>query len=347
MSHSRSVTHQLVAARLVEQDKFMEFAARVWPWRPRERILDSWWLRAAPECAVAAIAGGRMVGLCAGRPSEWMIDGRAYAAVAICDWYISPDHQGKLLGRRLVRQFEAPDRILSGFSISEVAINYLSRLGWVGPYQSTLMALPLPGLARLPLALLKPRGDLDFEHHEVGGGGSLGALAPDLEKIESSRMRARAHMRRGAAEWSWRLSVCGERRYRFCVARRAGAPIGYVVVRAMIPGASRMLGRLQGAIVTDLVAVDDDVTVLRALAVNGVELAAGLGARVVLAVTTSTAHRRALTATGFLSSGFPLLGPRLQRRAPVYMWLPKGPAATLSSEKMDITFADADVDLAL
>jgi hypothetical protein len=237
--------------------------------------------------------------------------------------------------------------MLYGFSISEIAIDYLIRLGWVGPYQSTLMALPLPALARLPLALLRPRSDLALEQYEVAGGGSLGALAADLDQIEARRIGAGARMRRGAAEWAWRLSVCGERRYRFCVARRAGAPIGYVVVRAMIPGASRMLGKLEGAMVTDMVAVDDDPSVLRTLAVKAVELAAELRAKVVLVVTTSAAHRRALTASGFLSSAFPLLGPRLQRRAPVYMWLPKGAAAMLSPDAMDITFADADVDLAL
>src|SRR5262249_7027576 len=136
-------------------------------------------------------------------------------------------------------------------------------------------------------------------------------------------------------------------RYRLCVARRDGEPVGYVAVRRMLPGGSRLLGQREGAIVTDLVAVDDDPAALRALAFKAVEVAADLRAAVVLAATNATAHRKALAATGFLSPKIPLLGRALQRRAPTFMWLPKGPAAALEPGRMEITFADSDVDLAL
>jgi hypothetical protein len=341
----KSVSYDVVSARAVDPDKLTDFAARVWPERPRERILESWWLRAAPECSVAAIAGGRMVGLCAGRPSEWVIGARVHPAVAMCDWYVAPDHEGRLLGRRLIRRFDAPDRMLYGFSISEVAINYLSRLGWAGPYASSLMLLLLPRLARL-LPLPGGAGDPHVEQYEVVGGGALGALAAELEAIEARRIGI-AHMARGAADWSWRLSVCGERRYRFYVARRGGEPIGYVAMRRLTPGASRALGRLEAAILTDLVTVNDEPAVLHALARKAVEFAAESRVTVVLAATTSLAHQRALVRTGFLSPRLPLLGPRLQRRAPVFMWLPKGVAAALSPDAIEITFADSDVDLAL
>ena len=154
-------------------------------------------------------------------------------------------------------------------------------------------------------------------------------------------------MQRGAAAWSWRLSVCGERRYRVCVAHRDGEPLGYVAVRRMLPGGSRLLGKREGALVTDLVAVDDDPAVLRALALKAVEVAADLRAAVVLGATNVAAHRKALAGAGFLSPGFPLLGRALQRRAPTFMWLPKGPAAALAHDRVEITFADSDVDLAL
>jgi len=75
-------------------------------------------------------------------------------------------------------------------------------------------------------------------------------------------------MRRGGNEWAWRLTVCGERQYHICLARRDGVPIGYVVVRRMTPGASRILGRREGAIITDLVAAADQPAVLRALDVT-------------------------------------------------------------------------------
>jgi len=340
----------IVPANSIEDEQLLEFAALVWPERPRQRILGSWWRRAEPDCAVAAIQqwSGRMVGLCAGRPSEWVIGGRAHPAVAICDWYVSPDQEGKLLGRRLIRRFEAPERILYAFSISDVGIAYANRLGWAGPHPSSLMVLPIPRLMRFVRSGLGRHKELELQDYDIAGGGTLGALAADLDRIEMQRARhPLARMRRDAEEWSWRLSVCGDRRYRFYVARRAGSPVGYVVVRQMTPGASRMLGSLKGAIITDLVAVDDDQAVLRALAIKAVEFAAEIRATVVLMASTTRPHRRALVATGFLSPGFPLLGRLLQRRSPVFMWLPRGPASGLSAAAMEITFADSDVDLAL
>jgi hypothetical protein len=339
----------LVPAKSIDAEQLMSFADVVWPSRPRERILATWWRRAAPEWAVAAVDGnsGRMVGVCAGRPATWNIAGRLHPAVAICDWYVAPDHEGKLLGRRLLRRFETPDRLLYAFSMSEVAAAYLGRLGWVGPHAASLLALPLPRVARLPLALLRPRGGVALEEHVIAGGGTLGALAADLDRIEANNTTARARMRRGADEWACRLEVCGEREYHVCLARRAGAPVGYVVVRKMTPGASRILGRRAGAIITDLVAVDNDPAVLRALVRRAVAIAARLQVVVVLMATTVAAHRGALVASGFLSPGLPVVGRFLRRAAPTFMWSPRGPGAGLAAEDFMFTFADSDVDLAL
>jgi ribosomal protein S18 acetylase RimI-like enzyme len=339
----------VVPAKSIEPEQLMKFADAVWPERPRERILTTWWRRAAPEWAVAAIdrPSGRMVGVCAGRPATWTIGGRMHPAVAICDWYVAPDHEGKLLGRRLLRRFETPDRLLYAFSMSEVAAAYLGRLGWIGPQAANLLALPLPRLMRVPLALVPARAGLIVEEHAIAGGATLGALAADLDRIEANNTTARARMRRGAEEWAWRLSVCGERQYHVCLVRRGGAPVGYVAVRRMTPGASRILGRRAGAIITDLVALDNDAAVLRTLARAAVAVAARLQVIVVLVATTLAAHRRALVASGFLSPGLPVAGRFLSRAAPTVMWSPRGPGAGLGAEDFMFTFADSDVDLAL
>ncbi len=339
----------VVPAKSVEPEQLMKFADGVWPERPRERILAAWWRRAAPEWAVAAIdrPSGRMVGVCAGRPATWTIGGHMHPAVAICDWYVAPDHEGKLLGRRLLRRFETPDRLLYAFSMSEVAAAYLGRLGWVGPHAANLLALPLPRLMRLPLALVPARAGLVIEEQVIAGGATLGPLATDLDRIEANNATAQARMRRGAEEWAWRLSVCGERQYHVCLVRRAGAPVGYVAVRRMTPGASRILGRRAGAVITDLVALDNDPAVLRALVRAAVAVAARLQVVVVLVATSLAAHRRALVATGFLSPGLPVLGRFLSRAAPTFMWSPRGPGVGLAAEDFVFTFADSDVDLAL
>jgi Acetyltransferase (GNAT) domain len=338
----------VVPAKSIEPEHLMRFADVVWPDRPRERILAAWWRRAAPEWGVAALdPTGRMVGVCAGRPATWTIEGRDHPAVAICDWYVDPNHEGRLLGRRLLRRFETPERLLYAYSMSDVAAAYLGRLGWSGPHATSLLALPLPRLARVPLALLRPRGGLDLEEHVLAGGGALGSLAADFDRIEANNATARARMRRGGKEWAWRLEVCGERQYHVCLARRAGAPVGYVVVRRITPGASRILGRHAGAIITDLVAAGDDPAVLRALARRAAAIAARLQVVVVLMATNSAAQRRALAASAFLSSRWPVLDRFLGRAAPTFMWSLRGPGASLAPDDFALTFADSDVDLNL
>jgi ribosomal protein S18 acetylase RimI-like enzyme len=339
----------LVPATSVDKQALIDFAAAVWPQQtPPYRVASSWWTRAGPECAVAAVhrPTGAMAGLCGGRPCTWSIAGQSLPAVAICDWYVSPAHAGKGIGKRLVAHFDAPDRFLYAFSISDAAIANFKKLGWQGPYASSIMLLPLPGIVTIALRFAKHGGDLTFYDREIAGGEPLDDLGAALDAIDAAR-EAPAHMRRGAVDWSWRLSVCGERRYRFCLARRAGKPVGYVVVRRMMPGRSPRMDKLKPAIVTDLVAVDDDRHVLRALALKAVEIASELQATLVLTATTTASHRKALAGVGFISPAWPVIGPLLARRSPQFMWRPWGPAATLKATDMTLTFADVAIDLDL
>lgn len=343
-------TYILVSARRVDRETLIAFSKTIWPERSPDRLLSSWWMRADDNCSVAAIhqPTGVMAALCSGRPSKWVIRGKTHPAVAIGDWYVAPQHAARMLGRRLMRHFGTPDSMLYAFSMSDDAIAYLARLGWSGPYTSALLALPLPGIARVGHSILTSPRELDFRDYVVASGALPASLAKDLDHIQMVRTGvALAHMRRGADEWSWRLSVCGERSYRFCLAYRTGEPVGYVVVRRLTPGSSRMLGKLPGALLTDLVAVNDDSRVLRALVARATAGASEFGAAVALAATTNARHRRALAVMGFLSPGIPLLGRLLERRAPQYMWLPRGPAAQLTADGMSLTFADSDVDLKL
>ncbi len=144
--------YALVPATSIEEARLIDFARAVWPKQaPDFPILTSWWRRAAPECAVAVVhqPSGAMAGICGGRPCEWTIDGTTVPAIGICDWFVAPAHEGKGLGRRLVRHFDAPDRFFYAFSISEAAKAYLKALGWDEPHSSSLMALPLPRFARV------------------------------------------------------------------------------------------------------------------------------------------------------------------------------------------------------
>jgi GNAT superfamily N-acetyltransferase len=347
----RHSQYALVPANDIDAERLVDFASRVWRERPPyERILVSWWRHAAPDCAAAVFhqGTGTMVGLCAGRPSEWVVAGELCPAVSICDFFVDPRHEGKLLGRRLLRNFEAPGRLLNALSISDIAAAYLARMGWTGPFASSLMVMPLPRVARNFHRLMVRRADLDLADYAIAGGQMPETLRSDLDRIEAAGADdAPAHMRRGANEWSWRISIYPDHQYRFCLAYRGAQPLGYVVVRAMTPGRSRQMGRLRGALMTDLVALHDDPTTLRVLAARAVAMAADLGAVLALFVTTAPSHRRALAAIGFVSPDFPVLGRTLARRAPTYMWLPRGPGAGLAADNMTMTFADSAVDLDL
>jgi GNAT superfamily N-acetyltransferase len=338
-----------VPARSIEDRNLIAFAAAIWPEHPEpKKILASWWRNADPRCAVAAVhaATGAMVGVCAGLPSVWTIAGQSHAAIAISVWYVSPHHAGKGLGKRLVQQYEAPDVFMHTFSISDAAAANFSKLGWVGPYASFLMVLPLPRLAALALSRLG-RGDLDLQEHAVESTTLPASLAADLDRVEASRLHAGAHMRRSADDWTSHLSIAGARGYRFCVARRGGEPVGYVVVRRLTPGSSNQLGKLKAAMITDLVAVNDDPVVLRRLAAKAVAMAGALRAAIVLMTTTVLAHRKALSGLGFVSSATPVLGHFLEPRAPRFMWVPRGVASGFRSDSIALTFVDSDLDFSL
>ncbi len=340
--------YAFVPANSVDQARLLEFAAAAWPDRTPDRVLSSWWRRAEPHCALAAIheQTGKMAGVCGGRPSEWVIGGRPVSGVAICEWSIAPGHEGHGLGKRMAQHFAAEDNFLYTFSLSEAAVANFRRLGWVGPWQASLLALPVPRFARVAHSLFTGRTDMELRDHVATKGELPGALCIDLDRIEAKRTPL-AHMRRGSTEWSWRLSICSDRTYHFCVVYRSTEPIGYVAVRRLTPGRSRILGKLSAALIIDLVAVDDDPHVLRTLARRAVAIAGGLNVAIVVSATTVAHDRNALSALGFISSRVPLFGRVMQRAAPQYMWSPNGPGAELSEGDLALSFADSDVDFNL
>src|SRR5437868_675235 len=131
-----------VPANCVADADLIQFAGLARPERrPLERILSSWWRRADPSCALAAIhvPTGAMAGLCCGRPGTWRIADRFVPSLAICDWYVAPEHAGRRIGKHMVEAFAAPDRLLYAYSISQAAISNFKKLGWSGPHRAALM----------------------------------------------------------------------------------------------------------------------------------------------------------------------------------------------------------------
>jgi ribosomal protein S18 acetylase RimI-like enzyme len=340
--------YEFVPAVSVDAERLLAFDAIVQPERQaRDRILASWWRHATPDCAVAAIhtPSGAMVGICAGRPSTWVFPSGSTPAVAICSWFVDPAHFGKGIGKRMVKQLSAPGRFLYTFVISEAAIANFERLGWVGPYVAPMLACPLPGL--LAISSRRDAG-IELRDYLVNGRDIPAPLGAALDRIDRNRAsESCVHMRRNAQELCWRLSLSSERQYRFTVASRANEPVGYVAVRRATPGTNRLMDLLRAAIVTDLVAVDNEAAVLRSLASSGVASAGHLHAMTALVTTTVPAQQKALAAAGFLSSRVPLVGSLLSSRSPRFMWVAEGPAAQLAVDGIALTFADSDADFNL
>ncbi len=338
-----------IPANSVEEPRLLDFAAAAWPDRSADQVLSSWWRRAEPHCAVAAIhqETGAMAGICGGRPSQWLIGDREVSAVAICEWYVAPGHKGQALGKRMVQSFTTPDNFLYTFSLSQAAVENFKKLGWVGPWQASLLALPLPRLVKVPISLFSGRAGADLRDHIVTNGHLSEALCVDLDRIELARTRP-AHMRRDCKEWSWRLSFRPDRTYHICIAYRSGEPMGYVAVRRITPDRSRLLSRLDAALIIDLIVVcDDDILLMRALTRRAVAIAGELNTWVVVATTTVAHYRNALASQGFISSGIPIVGRFMQRVAPQFMWSPQGPGAEIDERSITLTFADSDVDINL
>ena len=96
--------------------------------------------------------------------------GREVSAVAICEWYVAPGHKGQALGKRMVQSFTTPDNFLYTFSLSQAAVENFKKLGWVGPWQASLLALPLPRLVKVPISLFSGRAGADLRDHIVTNG---------------------------------------------------------------------------------------------------------------------------------------------------------------------------------
>ena len=340
--------YEFVPAKYVPVDRLNEFARAVLPDATGNRCGDEWWRATGDECCVAAVHGrsGAVAALCAGRPSRWFINGSEIEAVAICGWYVAPGHGGRSLGRRTLASLRTEGRFVYAFSISELAISAFRKVGWTGPVQTTLSIQALPGIFRHCYRQGTRSADLTSTRYGIEAGIVPEGLAAAFDHIDAQDL-AQARMCRDCREWRWRLSIRPHRFYAISVAERNGVPAGYVAVREPTPGKSRLLDRLHAALVVDLNAPGDDPAVLELLAREASALAAGLGARAILAATISPAHRNAFHAAGHFSSATPVVGSILRRSAPKMMWLATGAGANIDPDHLMLSFADSDVDLNL
>ena len=137
-----------------------------------------WWNDDPPHCWVSEhVESGDIAAICGARRSQFIQGDKTIATTAINDWYVSPRHSGKGLGRSLVTKCADACDFLYTSAISDSASVAFARMGWVGDIRYT-MSLGSPHIAAL-WAHRMPR-HISIECQQLGNG-----TPPDLTEIDA------------------------------------------------------------------------------------------------------------------------------------------------------------------
>ena len=336
---------QFCPVRRLDAARVEAFAREVWPDDDeRHNILQSWWMTTDADVATAAVEidSGRIAGLCVGVPSEWDIEGQKVSAASICSWYVSPHFMGRGLGKKLVQSFAARSPYLNTFSISAAAIENFRKLGWIGPFRSSLLLFPLPGLR----TAAKHRTDgITISSFVTSGRDIAPELGAALDRIDRERPRSPQRRRRTGDDWRRHLGYVPGRSYDIQIVGDERGPIGYFALRAADQQAGRQYRAARLHYVTDLAVNRDDPATLGIILRAIVAARSVRGAGAILLCTTDDRVARAARHNGWMSDQTPLIGPRLADKAPLYMkgdgFKDGGPDGL----DLQLTFFDSDVDL--
>ena len=320
------------------------FAAEIWPAAAdRSDVLEKWWMTTSSEAATAAVdrSTGAVAGLCVGVPSNWLIENRLIAAASICNWFVSPSYMGRGLGKSLVRSFLERAPLLNAFSVSPAAIENFRKLGWIGPFRSRLLLLPLPGL--------RPRRSrssaIVVHDYTVTNGVLPTELADSLDRIDREKPGELLRRRRTAADWRLHLSYMPDRAFAIHVVSIDSAPIGYFALRRADQHAGRRYRVARLHYVSDVALNRFEPAVVRDVMAAVAAAPSVRRAGAILMCTTDGRIAAAAESAGWLSEQSSLIGPELKRKAPLYMkgdgFKDGGP----DGRDIQLTFFDSDVDL--
>lgn len=273
-------------------------------------------------------------------PSVWPLGENSYIRVgSVCNWYTSPEHKAKGVGRDLVNSLSGFTEGQYALSVSTQAVVSFQKLGWKGPHETNLLLFLFPRLRR------RHQISKIFQvnvFNNISATNFPGDLAGALDFLEMTRPPGTIRRRRNANDWLSYLLIKPTRRYQFTIVKLEDIPIAYYVVRPADRGSGKMLRFIRLFFLCDLIRNTDDHVVISFISRSiGASLPWFTGALLFCSSDSDVNH--SLFQNGWLSKVSFLFGKTLSHKAPHFML--GGKLAELETSKVIMTFCDSDVDL--
>ena len=292
-----------------DKEALRRFVRGVWPVRPDEMFDKRWWWRRTPPSLFLAVDDDaqRIVGMCAYIPFELHSDGNDERAAWFVDFFVSPDQQGKGIGKSLTREVMKTFPVTASLSQSDDAWATFRKLEWSERSYAKLYLHIAPKLWPGP----RHHPDIAITSHPFDSN-----LAPEIAgQIDrlwlSARDAYKAIAVRDSATLNTRYARFEQRRYRLFLAHRDGEIVGYLISRVLPKKTLRSFHQSIGLVV-DYLTINDNADAFSALLRSATTASLSAGARAMLCMSTHSGTSGVLTKAGYLHSGTPLIGRKLR-----------------------------------
>lgn len=317
------------------------FLRSIWGEFQSKAISQRWWFRGDHNNIFFAYDENesKIAGMVVFLESYWPVNNaRPMRVASICGWYTSPDYFGKGVGKFLARSIEERFEGVNALAISASAEASFKKLGWYGPYPTSLLLLPFPGLrkklwgaGRFRLRIFKG----------VTAGFLPGELINYFNFLEEARPSNCYRRRRNADDWIARLQSEPSRRYTFGIVESDQKPVACYAIRSTDNRSGNIYRLSNMFIVSDLIVNTHDAETLDFIAacmVTGLPFNAGS----LLVCSTDSAVISTFSRKGWMSERSRVVGRQLASKAPEFML--GGALAKLSPSDIVMTFCDSDLD---
>ena len=321
--------------------------AEVWPNQPGAAFDRRWWWSSkTPTIKLAEeTETGKLAGFCAYIPFTSYFGSKARPSAWFVDFFVSPGHQGKGLGRLLTASVAESFEVTASLNQSDAAYAVFQKMGWrprrtaklhLNPW--TLIPGAFPSLFGAPRNA--PRPGIEAAPF------SSDAVGPEFDRLwNASKDRFGAIGARDAGALRGRYGRPGNP-YTLLRCVEGGALTGYMVARRVPPGAIRSLRGLPAGLIVDyLTAPEDSARIFSALVAEAARRLAGEGPAVLLALSSVPEFDRSLAALGFASSATPLIGKILARLDVGFTLASRTGDDAILDAPWFLTLGDCDMDL--
>lgn len=325
-----------------DKRRLSEFSKLIWPNESPDKLSSRWWWKNTdkPECWLAEHqSSGDIAAMCGARRSRFWANGKAYNAVSICDWDVSPYHKNKGLGRQLLQKASEGFEICYTTSISESAAKAFSQLGWHSD-------------SRIPIYLGNPylSAFLGQKAHSPGVDiRTVNACSnlPIDERLFDNLWERTKHsgyvgMIRNAQFLMDLLKYSPERNYQLSMAFSGGALEGYMLFRTLPQKSFRRLPLTRVGLISDFLCAPNS-QVFGPLMAHATTSFAKQRVSISAILTTDISAKHDLVKLGFTSANQPLFRNILHSAHTRCMLSTSEDIPDL--ERWHLTFADNDMDL--